>query len=112
MDGAIGQPAPLSTVQIGSTPYSPRCAAMKATSTGVGGRAPPRRKPTPTSKSLRPAQLGVLLLQRLDLLMLNGGQPGTLPTVDLGPPNHFRKVSADPIPSFWATATIAAYSEG
>jgi hypothetical protein len=40
---------------------SPRCSSMKAISSSVGGRAPPRRMPRPTSGSGWPAQfLGVL----------------------------------------------------
>ena len=36
---------------------------------------------------IRPAQLGVLVLQRLDLIMLRGGQTRPLSRVDLGSPD-------------------------
>jgi transposase len=41
--GATDTPALRRTVQMGSTPNSPRLASMKATTSCVGGRAPPRR---------------------------------------------------------------------
>ena len=51
----------------------------------VGGRAPPRKKPRPTSGSgVRPAQLTHFLLQLDQALGLAGRGPGTVPLVDLG----------------------------
>ena len=53
--GRSCSPCSVSTLQIGSTPNTSRCSSMKSTRTCVGGRAPPRRKPTPTSGSRSPA---------------------------------------------------------
>ena len=49
--GAICVPAAVSVRQIGSTPNSCLYWSMYSTINAVDGRAPPRKKPTPTSGS-------------------------------------------------------------
>jgi hypothetical protein len=55
-----------SSLQIGSTPCVSRCLSMKFFRTSVGGRAPPaRKKHSPASGFVRPAQLFVLTFEFL-----------------------------------------------
>lgn len=68
MLGAICAPASVRTRQIGSTPNSSLWASMKATISGRGGRAPPRRSRRALQNRVRPAQLSHLTLEL--------GQPG------------------------------------
>jgi hypothetical protein len=61
---------------------------------------------------VRPRQFGVLRLQALDLCSLVRGHARTLAGLDVGLAAQVRTVSAAPMPSFAATAFIAAHSVG
>ena len=93
IDGAIG-----SSPQIGSTPYSSRCASMNDVMAWVGGRAPSRCpagdccaiterrgeiRRRLAQDLVRPAKLAVLPLQRLEPLTLGARQPRANPLVAL-----------------------------
>jgi hypothetical protein len=85
---------------------------MKATSADVAGRELGREE---TRRGLQDLtgqpQLRVLPLQRLELLRLPLGRAQPLTGIDLIlARTHLRNVSVDPMPSFTATAFIAAHS--
>jgi hypothetical protein len=59
---------------------------------------------------ISPPQLGDPTLQRLDLLVFLGGDPGRVPTSTSARRTHLRSVSADPMPSGAVAVLIAANS--
>jgi transcriptional regulator with XRE-family HTH domain len=67
---------------------------------------------SPSEDFARPPQFGILGLQPLDLRGLVGGDAGPRPASTWDLRTHVRTVSAAPMPSFAATAFIAAHSVG